>query len=345
MTIVKGKKQKRISIFVANLGCPHDCAFCNQEKITGKAKNYYPTILEVEKSIEDQIVTIDLSKSEVEIAFFGGSFTGLPRDYQAELLDLASRYVGDYKLAGIRFSTRPDYINEEIIKFLSAYPIASIELGVQSFDQAVLDAAGRGHSVADVTRAIRLIKEAGYDLGIQLMAGLPHDRQESFLASVDQAIRLEADFLRIYPCLVLAGTDLADWYLAGSYQPWTLGETVKILAMALAKLIEEDIPVIRIGLQESEDLQKPGNVLAGPHHPNIRQMVEGDYFRHKLEEIINVKVSEKKYRKIEIVINPADETAIRGLANEHLKSLEKKYNLAIIVNKDYNIPRYRIGGK
>jgi len=332
-------KHKRISIFVSHLGCPHDCAYCNQEKITGYEKSKYRTLNDIKDDIENQLSTINCDQNHVEIAFFGGSFTGLPLSYQTQLLELAATYVYKYNLEGIRFSTRPDYITSEIIKRLNKYPIITIELGVQSLDPVVLHLSKRGHTVEHVEEAVNLIKSNNYQLGIQIMTGLPGDTIQSFMHTVSKVISLKPDFVRIYPTLVLQGTLLEKMYYEGQYQPWTLIETINNIAEVLPIFYKADIPIIRLGLQQTEDLQQTGAIIAGPYHPNIRQLIESKYFQNSLGEIGSKYLTgnpvNDKNNKIEITINPVDETAVRGIKNSNINWFFTKFNCIVTIKKDF----------
>lgn len=334
------RKHIRVSIFVSHLGCPHDCAYCNQEKITGFTKAVYRSVDEIKVEIERQLATIDGKQNHVEIAFFGGNFTGLPISYQRDLLELAKEFVEEKGLEGIRFSTRPDAITEEILQFLSPYPIRAIELGVQSLDIAVLERSRRGHSPEDVYRAVALLKETPIQVGIQIMCGLPGDTEETFTKTVKEVIALKPDFVRIYPTLVFTGTDLANWYREGSYQPWSLEETIDNVANVLPLFYETNIPIIRLGLQEKEDFQREDTILAGPHHPSIRQLVESRYFYNQLERVgANHQLSGTM---IEITIHPTDETALRGKGNSNIKQFQDKYHCIITIIRDSKLEKKQL---
>jgi histone acetyltransferase (RNA polymerase elongator complex component) len=339
MSYTNAKKYKRISIFVSHLGCPHDCAYCNQEKITGYEKSKYRSLDNIKDDIENQLSTINCDQNHVEIAFFGGSFTGLPLLYQVQLLELASTYVYEYNLEGIRFSTRPDYITTDIINRLKKYPIITIELGVQSLDPVVLDLSKRGHTVEHVEKAVNLIKSSNYQLGIQIMTGLPADTMQSFRHTVSKVIDLKPDFIRIYPTLVLQGTLLEKMYYDGQYQPWTLSETINNIAEILPLFYKADIPIIRLGLQQTDDLQRTGAIIAGPYHPNIRQLIESKHFQNLLDEFGNKNLIgntiSNEINEIEITINPIDETTVRGIKNSNINWFVAKFNCAITIKKDF----------
>ncbi|OEF98564.1 elongator complex protein 3 [Desulfuribacillus alkaliarsenatis] len=335
-------QKKIISIFVSHLGCPHDCAYCNQEKITGHKKALFRSMVDIKTDIENQLATINCNQNHVEIAFYGGSFTGLPIEYQIQLLELAKSYVKANKLLGIRFSTRPDYVTPDIINYLKAYPISAIELGVQSLDDNVLKLSKRGHTSQHVYDAVEAIKNTGFKLGIQIMTGLPGDSMQSVLDTAERVITLKPDFVRIYPTLVLAGTDLADWYKQGQYTPWTVEETINNIAKILPLFFEADIPIIRLGLQENQDLQKIGTIIAGPHRPNIRQLIESQYYLsclYKIGDDLFKDRNGEKHKDLSIIIHPADETAVRGKSNINIKKFTERYSCKVSIIKDLAQPR------
>lgn len=210
----------------------------------------------------------------VEVAFFGGTFTALPRNNQERLLAPIQPFLASGEVSSVRVSTRPDAVDTSTVAFLGERGVATVELGVQSLDDSVLALAARGHVGRDVGHAVRLVHAGGLRVGAQLMPGLPGDTPAKALRSLDGVLALGVDFLRIYPALVLAGTELADHYGEGSYQPLTLQEAVFVCKLMLHRALRSAIPVIRIGLQPTEELMAEGTIVAGPFHPALRQLVE-----------------------------------------------------------------------
>lgn len=265
------KRHMIIPVFVPHLGCPFDCVFCNQKKISG-----HVTEMD-EQALRSQIEAY-LSSSKnidhIEIAFFGGSFTGIDLDLQKRYLDIASEYVLNHSLDGIRMSTRPDMITPEILQHLSEYPVIAIELGVQSMFDDVLEASTRGHSVRDVYDASKLIRSYGFSLGLQMMLGLPKDTPEKSLATADQLIAIDPDMVRIYPTLIIKDTELAKLYETGDYIPFSLDTTIDLCVELLDRFELAGIDVLRVGLQTTEQIQPGKDVIAGPYHPALRQLVE-----------------------------------------------------------------------
>ena len=273
-----------IPIFIPFLGCPHDCAFCNQVKIT----NYKDMADEnsIIKQIEDYLTYFKDKKTAKEIAFYGGSFTGLPYETMVSYLKIAGIYKKKGIIDRIRLSTRPDYINNFILDTLKAYEVDTIELGIQSFDDEVLAANERGHSALDSKRASKLIKDYGFKLGHQIMPGLYKDKMEKIIKTALESAKIKPDIARIYPTLVIKDTKLEKLYKDGLYQPLSLEEAVEISAEILMIFAYKDINVIRIGLQPTENINEGRDVVAGPFHAAMRQLVESYIYRLYLEEVI-----------------------------------------------------------
>lgn len=264
------KKFKIIPIFVPHRGCPHQCSFCNQRHITGAACDV--TAHDARQIIEKYLSTIDTNKHRAEVAFYGGSFTAIDPGQQNELLDVALEYKNAGKIQGIRLSTRPDAISCEILDNLKSKKVTEIELGVQSMCDDVLLANKRGHTAADVQRAVDLIREYDFSLGLQMMVGLLGDSMEKSLYTAKKLIELSPDFVRIYPTLVFRDTDLYDEYVAGRYAPLTLEQAAQTCAPLVRLFEQASIKIIRLGLLVTEDEAKE-NLVAGPYHPRFREIV------------------------------------------------------------------------
>ena len=318
-----------IPIFIPFLGCPHDCAFCNQVKIT----NYKDKADEdsIRKQIEDYLSYFKDKKSAKEIAFYGGSFTGLPFETMVSYLEIA----GDYKKKGIidriRLSTRPDYINNSILDTLKFYEVDTIELGIQSFDDEVLCANERGHSALDSIKASRLIKEYGFTLGHQIMPGLYKDDREKIIATALESARIRPDIARIYPTIVIKDTKLEKLYQTGLYKPLNLDDAVEISAEILMIFEYKNINVIRIGLQPTENINEGADVVAGPFHAAMRQLVESYIYRLYLEEIIK---SENIRRDVLIHANSKDISLIAGNKKSNKIYFYDKYKIKIAFVND-----------
>lgn len=328
---------KIIAIFVPHQGCPHTCIFCNQRQITGQT--VISDGLSVAAQIKAQTATIVRSNAQrIEVAFYGGSFTAIPAALQEELLAPAYVALQQGMIDGIRLSTRPDYIDPEILSRLRSFGVSIIELGVQSMDDAVLRQAERGHTAADVVAASNLIKEFGCQLGIQLMTGLPGQTKASVCTTVAQVINLHPDFVRIYPVIVLPGTVLAQMYRDGSYQPPSLAETVEICAWMLQQFTTAGIPVIRLGLQASAELAGE-KISAGPYHPAFRQLVEGLLYREAMNELIR-QADVDKHSVVVFCVNGRDLSTAIGLNRENIAQLKVKWCLQeLIIHGDNAIER------
>lgn len=287
-----------IPIFVPMEGCPHQCVFCNQDKITGF--NDVVTAKMVRDIADEYLKTMDHQNATIEISFFGGTFTAIKESKQRELLQVAYEYKQKGLIDKIRMSTRPDAINEYILSYLKDYKADIIELGVQSLDEEVLLASGRGHDISDVINASKLIKQHGFVLGHQIMLGLPKDSFEKDISSVKKSIELEPDIIRIYPALVIKDTPMEMMYKSGTYTPYTLEQAVQISKELYKLYTEKGIQVIRIGLQPTDTINVGGDMVAGPFHPAFRELVEGSLFADKIHQEL------KDRRSGTVIINPKD---------------------------------------
>lgn len=271
-------KHSNISIFVPHIGCPHLCSFCNQRTISGA--QHAPTGDEVRRICEKALTEVR-SPENTEIAFFGGSFTAIPTDYMEELLEAASEYVGNGRFKGIRVSTRPDCINERVLDILSEKGVTSIELGAQSMVDEVLQANDRGHSVQDVYSSCELIREYGFELGLQMMIGLYGSTPEYEIETMHRILEIAPDTLRIYPVVILRGTRLGELYESGEYVPYSFDKAVELAASAMVMAEGSGIRVIKCGLHASEFVER--DMLGGFYHPAFRELCEGMIFRYNME--------------------------------------------------------------
>lgn len=245
------KKHAIIPIFIPHRGCPNDCVFCNQRKITAHQAPVRPE--DVTETVETWLSTLEPRHTEtIELAFFGGSFTGIPMEEQTAFLKVAKAYKDAGRIHKIHLSTRPDYITPEILYNLKRWGADVIELGVQSFDDQVLRLSGRGHDAACVYESSRMIQEYGFTLGIQLMIGLPGDTMEKDLYSAAETVRIGPSIARLYPTVVIRDTALYDMYLAGTYLPMEETEAVERTKEMYKILTSAGINVIRVGLKSSD---------------------------------------------------------------------------------------------
>ncbi|MDW7675139.1 MAG: radical SAM protein, partial [Bacillota bacterium] len=316
------KKHYIIPFFIPFLGCPHKCAFCDQEKITGTETRYAKEA--VTAQITSYLKTIDAKSKEqtyIEVGYFGGSFTGLPFTLQKDLLVEAKSFVEEGIIDGIRVSTRPDYITKDILDFLRENSVSTIEIGAQSLDSEVLLKSKRGHLLDNTIQAAELIKKGGFNLGLQLMIGLPGDTMEKSIISAKRAAALQPDFVRIYPTLVLKGTELAKQYSLGQYIPWELDEIINAAKKMYYIFTQQDIKVIRIGLQDSAELKKD-HLVAGPYHPATGELVQAAVYLDMIGYL--VKQNFKKLTDdVYIYCSIYEQSKIRGQKNTNIIELNK----------------------
>ena len=275
-----------IAIFIPHAGCPNMCSFCNQKSISGADKQ--PGFTDVQKVCEQAIFEVN-DKENTEIAFFGGSFTAIERSYMIGLLEAAQPFIGEGKFRGIRISTRPDCINEEILALLKSYKVTAIELGVQSMSDEVLYANDRGHTSEDVQKAAKLIHQSGIELGLQMMVGLYKSNADLDTFTAMELIKLTPKAVRIYPVAILEGTKLAELYRKGEYIPMELETAVRLCADLLKLFQVADIDVIRLGLHASDLVES--QLIGGLYHPAFRELCEGLLYRDIIAEKINGKSS------------------------------------------------------
>ena len=275
------KKHAIIPVFISHRGCPNDCVFCNQKKITARSGDVTPD--DARRTIEEHLSTLSKMNLEtIEIAFFGGSFTGIPLEDQKAFLAVAKEYKDAGKVHAIHLSTRPDYISREILDNLKSYNVDVIELGVQSLDPEVLRLSGRGHNAEIVYESAALIKEYGFTLGIQLMIGLPGDSLEKCIFSAEETVKIGPQIARLYPTVVISETELYEQYLRGEYTPLTEEEAI-VRTKAMYEILDNaGINIIRVGLKSSDIMESQ---LA--FHPAFRQLVESRIARERIESQIN----------------------------------------------------------
>lgn len=312
-------RKGNISIFVPHIGCQHKCSFCNQNTITGQAAA--PTPDDVKCAVETALKKPDF---EYEIAFFGGSFTAIDPSYMIALLEAAYEYVANYKqITGIRISTRPDCIDDEILLLLKKYSVTSIELGAQSMNDDVLRMNMRGHTAEDVRKASQLIKKYAFELGLQMMTGLYGTTAQLDIETAGELVKLKPDTVRIYPTVVLSDTYLAKLYQNGNYTPFNVEESVELCAKIIPMFEENHIKVIRIGLHASEIVKQ--DMLAGGYHDSFGELVASG--------IMLRKILSHKPGSYTVYINEKSISKLIGNKKCNLKELEKnKYNIDIRID-------------
>lgn len=352
-----------IPFFIPHAGCPFTCVFCNQWQISGTAEVVRPD--EIDAYVAAYLKRARLHQDRhVEIAFYGGSFTALAPEIQTAYLQAAAEQQKKGRICGIRLSTRPDFINRAIVERLLAYGVTTVELGVQSLVDEVLQKTGRGHTAQDTLLAVELLREYPLQLGLQLMLGLPGDTPDRARLTLERAVQAAPDFVRIYPTLVFKGTTLAQWYLAKQYRPWSLDLAVDTAAAWLGTFSYYEIPVIRIGLQAAENFTKEQDLLAGPYHPAFGELVASRLFLWQIEDGLKrlrkgAEASEnkgaggpvredtgKKRRRapgesrgdeegergvLQLLVHPSVQSKVIGQKRQNIMFLREKYGYNVVV--------------
>ncbi len=276
-------KHINVALFVVHKGCPNMCSFCNQRSISGSQKDLLPE--DVHSAAKTAIAS--LSKEETqggEIAFFGGSFTMVERSYMLSLLEAAYEYVEKGIFKGIRISTRPDGIDREICETLKKYGVTAVELGAQSLDDKVLSLNDRGHTAKQVENASRMLKEYGFELGLQMMTGLYGSEDADSIMTAEKIIALAPETVRIYPTVVLKGTKLFDLMQKGEFLPKGIDETADLCAKLIPMFENAGIKVIRVGLHSGGDVES--GFADGAYHPALREICEGRiYYNQALTQL------------------------------------------------------------
>ncbi|MEG2324227.1 MAG: radical SAM protein [Anaerovoracaceae bacterium] len=331
------KKHAIIPIFIPHRGCPNHCVFCNQKTIT--ARQAAVSEQDVVNTIETYLSTlIGKGLDTIEIAFFGGSFTGLTIEEQSFYLRIARQYKDKGIVDKIHLSTRPDYIDREILNNLKAFSVDVIELGVQSFDEKVLILSERGHSAKAVYTASQLIKDYGFELGIQLMIGLPGDSLKTCLYSAKETAKIRPQIARLYPTIIIENTKLMEMYHSEEYTPLSMDTAVEITKEMYKIITNAGINIIRVGLKSS-DLIKDGAGISGNNfHPAFRQLVEGEIARENIEEIIK---TIKDFQEITLIANPKSFSNLVGNNRANKNYFREKYpHLTISYKIDPNLADY-----
>lgn len=315
------KTHMNIPVFIPHAGCNNQCVFCNQRSITGKVLEPSPS--DIADTVRDYLS--GKGDKSAEIAFFGGSFTGIEKSKQEEYLKAVQPYIASGDVSGIRLSTRPDYISDDILVMLKKYNVKMIELGVQSMCDDVLEASGRGHNSKTALRSAGLIKEYGFKLGLQMMTGLPKDTKEKSIYTANRFVSMGTDCVRVYPTVILKDTPLYELYKRGEYSPHTVEEAVDTVKDVYKIFYGAGIPVIRIGLPETETLG--GSVIAGAYHPALGEMVLSRLYRDDLENVA-------KSTRPEILSIRCDKfaaSAVIGQKRCNIEYLKRTYNIPVTV--------------
>ena len=317
-----------IPIFIPHMGCPHQCIFCNQRAITGKTAQT-PSADQIQQEVNRFLKYGKKRPSTIQISFFGGSFLGLEKKTIRSLLGAAMPFVQAKEVDSIRFSTRPDTISPESLSLLDGFPVSTVELGVQSMNDHVLDAAGRGHRASDTLVAAGLLKNRGYEMGLQMMVGLPADDDDGAMETARRIAELAPDFVRIYPTLVLEGSQLARQFREGRYRPMALAACVTLVKQLFLYFNTHHIPVVRMGLQASDGLTRAGGFVAGPYHPAFGHLVHSEIVLDAISSALDR--MEKRPDPLTISVHPSMVSRVQGLHKQNIIRLKSAFDLKKIV--------------
>ncbi|MEA4896266.1 MAG: radical SAM protein [Oscillospiraceae bacterium] len=314
-------KRNIIPVFVPHLGCPNNCVFCNQHRISGESSPATPTALR--KTVLEGITKIP-GNSNIELAFYGGSFTAIPVEEQIGLLDAALPFLLDGRIESLRLSTRPDAIDGETLERLKNYGVRTIELGCQSMCDEVLLLSGRGHTALQTEQSARLVKEYGFKLILQMMTGLPGDTKERTIETAKKIIALRPDGVRIYPTVIVEDTPLCDMWKAGVYEEHTVAQAVDWCAAVLPLFEEEEIPVIRLGLNPTEELSG-GAALGGAYHPAMGELVKSRILLDRARALLSGSTAHR-YEAV-LFVNKSDVSAMTGQGRSNIRALCSEFGL------------------
>ena len=312
-----------IPVFVPHLGCPQNCVFCNQRRISGQIKPATPET--VVKAIEDA-AALTPGESKRQLAFYGGSFTAIPAAMQEALLEAAQPYLNSGVIDSVRCSTRPDAIDNEVLARLRRYKVGTVELGAQSLCDEVLIKSGRGHTAADVENASRLIKDAGFRLILQMMTGLPGDTDAGCIETAKRIIALRPDGVRIYPTVIVRDTELFALWKEGKYTEHSVEDAVRVCAVIAKMFDEAEIPIIRMGLNPTDELSG-GDAVAGAYHPALGELVRS---RMMLNEVLEHLEDIPAGKSLVLGVNKSDISKMTGQHRCNIEALKEKTGLSSV---------------
>jgi len=325
-----------IPVFIPNHGCPNQCIYCDQTTSVGQKS--LPKTTDISNIIDAHLKTASSHSKPlkyIQVAFYGGTFTGLPFKTQKKYLETIAPFLKSNRVHSVRLSTRPDYIDQQNIDLLKSFSVKTIELGVQSMDNEVLKLSQRGYTARKVEDAASLIKENDLELGIQLMPGLPGDTEEKIMDTSCRVCKIKPDFLRIYPTVVIKNTLLEKLYRKGDYSPLTLNHAISICKKMLLLFQSHSIPVIRMGLQPTEILLKPGTIVAGPFHPAFKELVLSSILYDRMHIAIKENL---KSKTINFSVHPSELSKFLGNKKENIKKLEKEFpGIDILFRQDTGV--------
>lgn len=321
------QKHYNIPIFIPELACPFQCVFCNQEKISGK--QHIPDEKEIEQTIKTHLNSFKRKDRVVEVGFFGGSFTGIPIQEQAHYLGIVQPFIDKGEVKGIRLSTRPDYISEEILNVLKKYRVTTIELGAQSMDDEVLKKSFRGHTAKQTEQAAQLILENGFELGLQMMIGLPGDTMEKSINTAIRIVESGASNTRIYPAVVIRGTAMHKWFEEKKYEPLSLEDAVEWTTKLLPIFEEANVSVLRVGLHPSEGLLSGNELVTGPFHQSFKELVLTKIWRQQLQPLIE----NQEAKNLKVFVSQKEMNYAIGYGATNKKMLQERFDTVEFVSK------------
>lgn len=325
-------KHSNIAFFIPHLGCPHQCTFCNQRAISGE--NRAVTLEEIRRVVTREVENKSENfKKNAEIAFFGGSFTAIGREKMMAYLEEAYSLVKEFGLFGIRLSTRPDAVEDEVLEILKQYGVTAIELGAQTTSDRVLTLNKRGHTAEDIFSASHRIRKYGFSLGLQIMPGLYGDNKETIMKTIEDVIEIHPDTIRVYPTVVVRNTELEGLYRNGEFIPLSVSDATEYLSQMIRLFEKEGIEIIKMGLHSEESLQS--EVIAGPFHPALKELCESRMFY----DII--KKEAEGFSSLEVFVNPKSISKAIGQGGENRnKFLEN--GIKITFKTDEKLGKYEI---
>lgn len=330
-------RESIIPVFVPHLGCPNDCVFCNQRRISGSVA---PATAENVVSAIENALRLTPPGTRRQLAFYGGSFTAIPVAEQESLLGAAAPYLERGDIASLRLSTRPDAIDGAVLRRLRSYGVETIELGAQSMSERVLALSGRGHTAADVEDAARAVKGAGFRLILQMMTGLPGADDESDVESARRIAALGPDGVRVYPTVIVRDTALCDLWRAGRYKEHTVEDAVRVCARILPVFEQAGIPVIRLGLNPTEDLSG-GDAVGGAYHPALGELVKSRIMRDKAEKILS---GAKRGEQAVLRVNPRLMSQLVGQHGANRAYLVERFGLSgLRIVRDPDVSALELG--
>ncbi len=317
------------------MGCPNNCVFCNQNRISGALE---PATAETVKKAIENAAALTPGESKRQLAFYGGSFTAISEAMQVELFEAAKPYLDSGFIDSIRLSTRPDAIDGKTLERLKRYGVTTVELGAQSMDDRVLYLAGRGHTAKEVEDASKAVKAAGFKLILQMMTGLPGDSEESTVKTAEKLIALKPDGVRIYPTVIVKDTELCDMWRAGEYAEHTVEEAVRWCSRIVPMFEAAGIPIIRMGLNPTEDLSG-GDALGGAYHPALGELIYSRIMRNKTEELLQ---GVNEGSAVTLGVNSADISKAIGQHRCNVEYLREKYGLKSLKFRACDVPKSKI---